>query len=83
LISLDGKALLLKSWAFRMYVMKSYLSNFNAVGKFQFNEGLLNKVRQKLIHRIMAHIPQIVVARKQARLFVSRFFSTKTMTSVS
>lgn len=71
-----------KSWAIfsiRMHMTKSYLSNFNTVGKFQFNQGLLNQMGQKLVHRIMAHTTQIVVARKQARLllFVSRHFLLK------
>lgn len=80
LIVLEAKDLL-KSWAIfsiRMHMTKSYLSNFNTVGKFQFNQGLLNQMGQKLVHRIMAHITQIVVARKQARLlFVSRYFLLK------
>lgn len=45
---------------------------------FQFNQRLLNQIGQKLVHRIMAHITQIVVARKQARsLFVSKYFLFK------
>lgn len=57
---------------------QSYLSNFNTIGMFQFNQRLLNQIGQKLVHRIMAHITQIVVARKQARsLFVSKYFILK------
>lgn len=75
-IIIRTKALLLKSWAIfslGMYMTESYLSNFNTVGMFQFYQRLLNQTGQKFVHRIMAHITQIVVARKEARsLFVSR-----------
>ena len=72
---------MLESWAIfsiGMYMTQSYLSNFNTIGMFQFNQRLLNQIGQKLVHRIMAHITQIVVARKQARsLFVSKYFLLK------
>ena len=72
---------MLESWAIfsiGMYMTQSYLSNFNTIGMFQFNQRLLNQIGQKLVHRIMAHITQIVVARKQARsLFVSKYFLFK------
>ena len=81
LVSLEAKALLLKNWAIfsiATCMTKSYLSNFNTIGLFQFNQRLFNQIGQKLVHGIMAHITQIVVARKQARsLFVSRYFLLK------
>lgn len=80
-LSLEAKPLLLKSqavFALGVCMAESYLSNFNTIGMFQFNQGLLDQIGQKFVHRIMAHITQIVVAGKQARsLFVSRYILLK------
>lgn len=46
---------------------ESHLSNFNAVGKLQLNQRLLNQMGQELVHGVLADIIQVVVARKKVR----------------
>lgn len=51
---------------FSQNVYESYLSDFNTVRMFQVSQGLPNQTGQKLVHRIMCHVTQTVVAGKQA-----------------